>query len=206
MHYSQALALLQHKMQFLVKEASSMYGNHLYPKFYKPLLELTDLTHYKRRRRIRPFVVVGSGMFSVVVRHPDVKGVLFKIHGDDGYDEYIKYCKSNYSPVHINVFDSVECGTLWTELTSEKIHIKVIEELEVLHETPENVNMLHNIKLFEEDQEYSIMNIPDLVLEHLHSMRNLSVSKSLRLDIWHNLMQRKNGDVVSIDPVVYSFL
>lgn len=206
MHYQNALKQLQGIVGEIVFESSERFYNNKFPRFYKPLLYLVDLAHYKRRKQLLPFKVIGKGMFSLIVKHPDVKGVVFKIHGDDGYDEYVNYTKDHYSPVHVKVFDSVMCGPLNTELTEENIFIKAIEELKPINLTENNKDMMRNIKLFEEGKEYSILNIPDDILEHMHVMKELTSATNTRLDIWHNIMQRKGNDFVSIDPLAYSFL
>jgi len=206
MHYHSALLDLTSKMNYLIDEASYMYLNTSFPKFYKPLLVLTDLKHWKRKRRLRPFKLIGCGMFSIVVKHPDVEGVVFKIHGEDGYDEYLNYTRNIFSPLHVKVLDSSECVELNTELVQEKIYIKAIEELQPITMNDSNKDMLRNIELFEDGFEYSIENIPDLMLEHIHAMKNITVKTNTRTDIWHNIMQRTNGELVSIDPLVYSNL
>lgn len=206
MDYTQALHLLKTKMQSVIDKANDRFANDRYPRFYEPILYLTDLKHYKRRKQIKPFVILGAGMFSLVVKHPKVPGVVFKIHGADGYIEYVNYSKTHFSPVHVKVFDRVYVDQLMTELTEEDISITVIEELQPIELSEENKDMMRNMKLFEENKEFNANSIPSLILEHMYSMKALSLQTQTRLDIWHNVMQRKNKELVSIDPLVYDFL
>ncbi|WP_024873368.1 hypothetical protein [Tolumonas lignilytica] len=191
-NYQDILFSLQSRLSAIIKHSNQQQDFYRKYKDNLCVYNIADLVAHPHKKHLFPFRIIGYGSFSVVLKHPKISNVVFKIHSEDGFNVYAEYCKNLVKPfslIHPVIYETVFACNKYGELFDEAVYITVMEELFELRrpicKTGELISYIQEIR-----------DLCKYTTEH---------HKLISVDVKNNLMQRIDGQIVCPDPVAAIF-